>query len=461
MRRRGHLVQFYQNDDALLNTLDQRISAALHAGHAALVVASPEHRAGLRARLSARGMVPRPKGRLVMLGAAETLALFLRDQRPDPARFFEQVGGAVRRTAALGEDGGLFVFGEMVALLWGPAPAAAIELEQLWNQLGQREAFDLHCAYPMSCFDGLKPGHDITTICDTHTDVLPAESYSALTETTQRLRHVVELQRKAGALEHVSAAHNRERTRAERALQRLDVWQRLLDTECEERQRVARDLRERTQPVFTRLEEKLFLLRHGSQPPLSGEAAVLSEECLRLVDEARRAVNAVAHIVDPPGLQQDGLLGALRELCRTARHEPPPSIAVTLPAELPALTRAVEAALYRVAHEALDLLGNLGAAPTVALSLEADTELRLEVRAPSATLPSYLVHQIHCGEGAWGGSMAALTSYMQRLGGELRFESGIAASRVTATLPLNACADAALTDASADRAGDAPPPPVQ
>ena len=51
----GHFAQFYETDDFLLHGLREFIGAGLRAGDAALVVATPEHRAGLADRLQAAG----------------------------------------------------------------------------------------------------------------------------------------------------------------------------------------------------------------------------------------------------------------------------------------------------------------------------------------------------------------------------------------------------------------------
>src|SRR4051794_26764845 len=91
-----HSVQFYEDDTFLLDELSRFIGAALGAGDAALVIATQAHREELARRLAARGLnLARPiaQGRYVALDAAETLATFMRDGRPDPARFATLIGG--------------------------------------------------------------------------------------------------------------------------------------------------------------------------------------------------------------------------------------------------------------------------------------------------------------------------------------------------------------------------------
>ena len=66
------------------------------------------------------------------------------------------------------------LFGEMVALLCAEGRMkAAIELEQLWNELIQTHSFHLRCAYPMT--EELKGGL-YAAICEEHSAVLAAEA---------------------------------------------------------------------------------------------------------------------------------------------------------------------------------------------------------------------------------------------------------------------------------------------
>jgi MEDS: MEthanogen/methylotroph, DcmR Sensory domain len=179
-----HFVQFYEADTYLLDSLSSFIGAGLGEGDACIVVATREHREGLDERLQAYGLdvdAARSSGQFVSLDAAEVLSKFLVDGQPEPGRFSEVVGGLVART---GEGRPRTrIFGEMVALLWADGRRdAAIRLEELWNNLRKTRSFSLFCAYPMNGFDGqsLAAG-GLSDVCAGHSRVIPAESYTALT----------------------------------------------------------------------------------------------------------------------------------------------------------------------------------------------------------------------------------------------------------------------------------------
>jgi PAS domain S-box-containing protein len=203
MSESEHFVQFYETDLFLLNSLGGFISAGLQAGDACIVVATKAHRDGLDARLQAYGLDASDataRGQYILLDAAETLAMFMVDGSPDPARFREVLGGIITRAAEISPR--VRIFGEMVALLWSEDNhAGAIRLEELWNDLHKTRSFSLFCAYPMHGIGGAALALPLGGVCAAHSRVIPSESYTELAGPDERLRAIVELQQKAKTLE--------------------------------------------------------------------------------------------------------------------------------------------------------------------------------------------------------------------------------------------------------------------
>ncbi len=220
----GHIVQFYTDDDFLLDAVSRFVGTALGAGDAAVVVATEQHREGLRQRLESRGFdLDRAleQGRYVALDAAETLSQFMVGGEPDGTRFFDLMSGVVARAKAASEGGRprVAAFGEMVALLWAAGNSkAAIRLEQLWNDLAKQHSFALRCAYPMSAFDHEEDAEPFLQICGEHSVVIPGESYTELAGEDERLRSISLLQQRAQALE----TETRQRREAQKSLQRRE-----------------------------------------------------------------------------------------------------------------------------------------------------------------------------------------------------------------------------------------------
>src|SRR5712691_8583237 len=116
----SHLVQFYEHEPFLFDRVSDFMSGGLRASDAAVVIATRQHRMGVEATLRERGIDVGELiacGRFYTLDAAETLADFMVDGWPDPRRFAESVGGAIR-IARGANDRRVLAFGEMVALLY-------------------------------------------------------------------------------------------------------------------------------------------------------------------------------------------------------------------------------------------------------------------------------------------------------------------------------------------------------
>src|SRR6202521_435297 len=118
----GHVVQFYTDDGALLDSLSSFIGGALGAGQAAVVLATQAHRDGLAQRLETLGLniaYVIQQGRYISLDAAEILSKVAPNDSPDLARFAEVIGKilAQAQKAAEVKESSIAVFGEMVAML--------------------------------------------------------------------------------------------------------------------------------------------------------------------------------------------------------------------------------------------------------------------------------------------------------------------------------------------------------
>lgn len=180
---RSHAVQFYEHDNALAELLAAYIGTALVKGDAAVVIATKKHLDDLRSSLGVRGLdlrVAESQGRYMAFDAAETLVRISSPRGwPDEQRFREVIGEVIdRATASVRSDHPrIAAFGEMVALLCANRQfAAAIRLEELWNDLARERSYSLCCAYPMSLFKADEAAAArFMKVCAQHSHVFPAE----------------------------------------------------------------------------------------------------------------------------------------------------------------------------------------------------------------------------------------------------------------------------------------------
>ena len=165
-----HFVEFYENDDDLGDTVARFLSTGLKTGEAGIVVATPDHREAIQKRLGLENPDgPANPDQVIWIDAEEALSLFMRGDLVDQKVFLSHFGELIR-SASGGKP--VRIFGEMVALLWEKGnSAAALELEDSWNELAKVEEFRLFCAYPTRPFRGtnLAP---LRSVCSRHTHVL-------------------------------------------------------------------------------------------------------------------------------------------------------------------------------------------------------------------------------------------------------------------------------------------------
>jgi anti-sigma regulatory factor (Ser/Thr protein kinase) len=174
---RHHLVQFYEHDDELVSVVADFLAEALSDLDSVIVVATAEHTRLFEAAIAASGIdVARARAthRLVTLDAAETLAHFMVDGKPDARAFDKTVGEIVRAATRNGRR--VRAYGEMVALLWNDGNVTgAMQLEGLWNDLGAEIPFALLCAYPASSVSGAHNVEALAGVCHLHSAVLGKE----------------------------------------------------------------------------------------------------------------------------------------------------------------------------------------------------------------------------------------------------------------------------------------------
>ena len=220
-----HFVQFYDSDSFLIDSVAGFFVDGLQAGEAAIVIATPAHRDALAAALASRGVEIGSvisSGQYLALDAKEMLDRFMVRGSPDWKLFNDSIGDVVRQALRAGRR--LRAFGEMVALLWedGQGPAA-IQLEVLWNDLAKDHSFTLFCAYPTRAFRQAADGISLAHICEAHTRVIPAESYTGKESWDERLRSITILQQRASALDVEVEERRRAETNSRVAQTKLDM----------------------------------------------------------------------------------------------------------------------------------------------------------------------------------------------------------------------------------------------
>jgi signal transduction histidine kinase len=202
--------------------------------------------------------------------------------------------------------------------------------------------------------------------------------------------------------------------------------ERLVTLREEERRRLRRDFHDGMGPLLASLTMKLDVARALlHEQPAEAEALLidLKAQTQQAIVEIRRLVYALR----PPSLDELGLMSALREHASHYQHTGL-QISVEATEPLPALSAALEVALYRIAEEALTNVVRHAGASTCTIRIRSTDGVCLEVCDDGRGLS----------EGYRGGM--GLTSMRERaaeLGGTCEIHPGTASgARVYACFPM-------------------------
>jgi hypothetical protein len=219
---RDHVVHFYHSKEELATQAGGYLAEAIQGGGVAIVIASEKHQLAFERRLAEAGIdvsAARASGAWLVVDAEEALSRFTVNDKPEVRRFDAVIGKLIRQ--AVGSGRPVRAYGEMVAMLWEAGLlTAAIELEELWNELIRKEKFALLCAYPAGSIAGEQHSAAFTEVCRLHAAIvdeapdgdaglgeagLAAEqvwTFPAALESTRAARHVV-----TAALEQSGSPH--------------------------------------------------------------------------------------------------------------------------------------------------------------------------------------------------------------------------------------------------------------
>ena len=181
-----HVVQIYENDGIFLDALAGFVGGGINSGDCTIVIATEPHLKALKDRLIEYGVYVDAlisEDRYIPLDAGKTLEKFMINGWPDEVLFNQLVTKLLQR--ARRNNRKVRAFGEMVALLWAQGHnGATVQLEHLWNNFCETEAFCLFCAYPKSGFTQ-DINDSIKNICGSHSKMI-AGSEKQLTEVFYR-----------------------------------------------------------------------------------------------------------------------------------------------------------------------------------------------------------------------------------------------------------------------------------
>jgi DcmR-like sensory protein len=165
-----HVCQFFDSDESRAEAAAAFLAAGVARDEHVIAVVPPERWTSIVERLRARGISvddEMARHRLAVYDAAGTLARISPRGRLSPFAFNEVMGAALTVIS-----GPIRAYGEMVDLLASRGELAeALELEELWNRVGEMLPITTLCGYLATHFVAASAHRALRDICLAHTDV--------------------------------------------------------------------------------------------------------------------------------------------------------------------------------------------------------------------------------------------------------------------------------------------------
>jgi len=224
-----------------------------------------------------------------------------------------------------------------------------------------------------------------------------------------------------------------ERKEAEQELQRLSG--RLLQSQDEERRRIARDLHDSTGQDLVALATMLGQLR-GSISSREQKSRSLLSECSSLADRCLREVRTLSYVLHPPVLDDAGLVDAIRDYVKGFTKRSGIKVKLELSSLLGRMARDLELALFRVVQESLTNIHRHSGSRQAKIRIDRNSNLTLEItglgQGPSAGASGgQEVRRLGVGVG-----IHSMQERVKLIGGRLEVDFTSHGSIVRVTIPL-------------------------
>jgi len=179
-----HTLVLHAGNDRFLEDVCRLLHPTLRSGDPVAVVTCDATRVGIARRLEARhinlGLLAN-RGQYVDQDSALALSHVMHDVRPDQDRLMEMIGEfeRLRLSAPNGSRSRLTIVADLTVALWrGGKFEAALALERTWDELTRTLPFSTVCVIPAECFARSGAGLHLPTLCDAHSAVTVAASFS-------------------------------------------------------------------------------------------------------------------------------------------------------------------------------------------------------------------------------------------------------------------------------------------
>ena len=217
-----------------------------------------------------------------------------------------------------------------------------------------------------------------------------------------------------------------ERKKAEDAMRALPGQ--LVESQEEERRRIARELHDSTGQTMAALSLNLSVL-DGKASCLDEQGRAALNDCLKLASEASEELRNISYVLHPPALDEMGLEGALRWYVESFVKRSGLEVDLVLPSTLPQMTESARLTAFRLVQEALTNTHRHSGSKTARVVVSHhDDAISLEVADEGSGIAP---------DRALGLGLLGMRERVNQLGGRLEISSDDGGTKVKAVLPIS------------------------
>jgi len=219
----------------------------------------------------------------------------------------------------------------------------------------------------------------------------------------------------------------------EQSKQLRELSRRLVQSQDEERRRIARELHDSAGQIMTALGLHLAVITQGALKPEVRRAA---QESLEMVRQLSNEIRTVSYLLHPPLLDENGLPEAIRWYAKGLENRGGFKIDLDIPEEFGRLPQDLEVAIFRIVQECLTNIHRHAGARTVTIRMTHKAqEACLEIQDDGAGIPDNVLARIRTQRS--GAGMTGIQERVRHLGGSLDIESGPGGTKILVAFPLS------------------------
>src|SRR3984957_13036984 len=257
------------------------------------------------------------------------------------------------------------------------------------------------------------------------------------------IQHRKEAERQLQQLEEQLESRVSERTlELENATAKLrELTGKLLQTQDEERRRIARELHDGVGQLVVAMSMNLTNIV-SEKEKLSEQARHNLEQNQALIEQASREIRTMSHLLHPPLLDEVGLDSALRWYIDGFSERSKITVETTLASGFTeGLPRDMALSVFRIVQESLTNIHRHSESPTALVKIDrSPREITLVVADEGKGMPAQIQSKISSGE-LTGVGLRGMRERVRQFGGHLDVRSNGHGTRVVAVLPIPSAPD--------------------